>query len=184
MKLCIISDIHGSLESLETALAAFEREGASHLVILGDYLNHGPRNPIPGGYAPDRTAVLHNRYREKILGVRGNCDSEIDQMLLEFPMMGDYAIVLDQGRRLFLTHGHGLSPERLPPLEKGDVFLSGHTHIPSLKLSDGIVLMNPGSVTLPKGGNPRTYGLASSDGSGMTLEIRTMDGASFAALSC
>lgn len=178
MKIFVISDIHGSKSALEAALSAFEREHAGLIAILGDYLNHGPRNPIPEGYDPPGTARLLNERRELIVPVRGNCDSEVDQMMLEFPMLADYSTMLLGSRRVFLTHGHELSPERLPPLSAGSVFLCGHTHLPLLERRGEIFVMNPGSITLPKGDHPRTYGLIEES----SLEIRTIEGENFSRL--
>lgn len=178
MKIFVMSDIHGSRTALEAALAACDREGAKLIAILGDYLNHGPRNPIPEGYDPPGTARLLNERRELILPVRGNCDSAVDQMMLEFPMLADYSTIILGSRRVFMAHGHELSPERLPPLPAGSVFISGHSHIPLLEKRGGIFVMNPGSITLPKGGSPRSYGLLE-EGS---LEIKTIKGESFSRL--
>lgn len=172
MKLFVISDIHGSKSSLEAAFAAFDGEGADWMAILGDYLNHGPRNPLPEGYDPQACAELLNSRRDLIVPVRGNCDSEVDQMLLGFPMMSEYATVIAQGRRIFLAHGHLLSPERLPPLPAGSVFLSGHTHLPLLEKRGGIVVMNPGSISLPKGGSAKGYGLVVEG----AAELKTIEG--------
>ena len=177
MRLFAISDIHGSRTALEAAFAAMDREGAELVAILGDYLNHGPRNPIPEGYDPPGAAKLLNARRELIVPVRGNCDSEVDQMMLDFPMLGEYSTIVLDGLRIFMAHGHSqvMSPEKLPPLPTGSVFLSGHTHIPLLERRGGILVMNPGSITLPKGGHPKTYGLL---GEGI-LEIKTIEGESF-----
>lgn len=173
MKLLVLSDIHGSVAGFKAAVAAGEREGADFLVIAGDFLNYGPRNVLPEGHAPADLAMLLNQHKERIIGVRGNCDSEVDQMLLEFPMMGDYAVVLVGGRRCFVTHGHVFGPDKLPPLSKGDVFVSGHTHIPVLEEKNGIYLLNPGSVSLPKGGSEAGYALISKQ----KIELKTLAGA-------
>ena len=147
MKLMFASDIHGSLPATERVLERFAQSGARWLIILGDVLNHGPRNALPEGYAPAEVAV------------RGNCDSEVDQMLLRFPMTAPWQQVLSERYRLFLTHGHLYSPENLPPLDAGDVLAYGHTHIPVAEKRGAIYLFNPGSVSIPKGGYSASYGL-------------------------
>ncbi|GAL23598.1 phosphodiesterase yfcE [Vibrio variabilis] len=120
MKLFFASDLHGSQEATEQVLEQYRRSGADHLVILGDVLNHGPRNPVPSSYNPPKVAELLNAYKQDIIAVRGNCDSEVDQMLLEFPMMSDYAwVMLPTGQRLFLTHGHLYNSDKRPALKKG-----------------------------------------------------------------
>lgn len=157
MKLMFISDIHGSLYWLERALEAVEEEGPHTLVILGDFLYHGPRNPLPEGYDPQGVAARLNAYGKSLVAVRGNCDAEVDQMLLQFPMMGDYVLILHEGRKIYATHGHGFSIDRLPPLSEGDVFIQGHTHLPVAGIKDGIIVLNPGSIALPKENNPHSY---------------------------
>ena len=157
MKLLIASDLHGSLGACRAVLAQLESEGAEALVLLGDLLYHGPRNPVPDDYDPKAVAEALNGVRGRILAIRGNCDAEVDQMLLSFPMLSDSAMLLLDGRRCFLTHGHVYGPDRLPPLCPGDALLSGHTHIPVQREEGGILLLNPGSVTFPKGGCPPTY---------------------------
>ncbi len=159
MKLFFMSDIHGSPYFLEKALECFKAEKADNMIISGDILYHGPRNPIPEGYNPSRAADMLNQYKEKIIAVRGNCDSEVDQMLLEFPMSGDYAVILYNGVRIFLTHGHIYNPGKLPPLSKGDVLVYGHIHIPVAEKEKDIFILNPGSITFPKEGNPNSYGV-------------------------
>jgi putative phosphoesterase len=166
MKFFIASDLHGAAARTEKTLAAFEAEKADILLLCGDYLNHGPRNGLPEDYAPQKAVPLLNRYAEKIIGVRGNCDSEVDQMLLEFPMMADYAIVFAGGRRCFLTHGHIYSPEALtrregasPRLPEGSIFISGHTHVSVLEYWEDILFLNPGSPVMPKGGTKAGYAL-------------------------
>jgi len=159
MKIFVISDIHGSNHYLNKALEAYEEEKADYLLILGDELYHGPRNPLPEDYNPKEVSEKLNRYKEKIITVRGNCDSEVDQMLLEYPIMSDYSILFLNQKKIFATHGHIYSEEKLPHLSKGDIFIYGHTHLPVAKKEDGIYILNPGSITLPKGGNKNSYGL-------------------------
>lgn len=130
MKLMFASDIHGSLPATERVLSLFEQSGAQWLIILGDVLNHGPRNALPEGYAPAQVAEKLNQYADKIIAVRGNCDSEVDQMLLHFPITAPWQQVLLANCRLFLTHGHLFGPDNLPALTTGDVLVYGHTHIP------------------------------------------------------
>ncbi|MDK9604948.1 phosphodiesterase [Lelliottia wanjuensis] len=159
MKLMFASDIHGSLPAMERVLSRFVESGAQWLIILGDVLNHGPRNALPEGYAPAQVAEKLNQYADKIIAVRGNCDSEVDQMLLHFPITAPWQQVLLENTRLFLTHGHLFGPENLPPLATGDVLVYGHTHIPVAALHGDIVHFNPGSVSIPKGGHAPSYGL-------------------------
>ena len=154
-----MSDIHGVPSALEAALAKADSLGYDRLVLLGDLLYHGPRNGVPDFYDPVKVAKLLNERKERILAVRGNCDAEVDQLMFEFPMMSDYA-VLDAGNEsFFLTHGHLWHERNLPPLGLGSVLAHGHTHIPELKqLEYGISIFNPGSVSLPKGGSARSIG--------------------------
>ncbi|OBU36137.1 phosphodiesterase [Photobacterium phosphoreum] len=160
MKLFFASDIHGSFVAAQKAIAAFEQSGARYLILLGDILNHGPRNPLPEGYDPIKVAKLLNQYAARITAVRGNCDSEVDQMLLDFPMMADYNLVmLANGRRLFLTHGHIYNADKHPQLMTGDVIVSGHTHIPVAERKADYFVFNPGSVAIPRNGLPASYGL-------------------------
>lgn len=164
MKFFVISDLHGSAPVFAQAAEAFEREKADYLVLCGDYLNHGPRNPFPNGYDPQLLAEHINRHAHHILGVRGNCDSEIDQMLLSFPCLGDYLLFFTAGRRCMVTHGHLYTETNHPPLSAGDVFISGHTHVPVLKRDNGIFVVNPGSLSLPKSELGGGYALITDDG--------------------
>lgn len=166
MKWMIASDLHGSAYYCRKMLEAFEREGADRLFLLGDLLYHGPRNDLPREYAPKEVIPLLNEKKEKLLCVRGNCDAEVDQMVLEFPVMADYA-VLPVGRRLiYATHGHIYHVKNLPPLAPGDVLLHGHTHVPAwTEFGQGNLYLNPGSVSIPKENSPHSY---------MTLEENTM----------
>lgn len=166
MKWMIASDLHGSAYYCRKMLEAFEREGADRLFLLGDLLYHGPRNDLPREYAPKEVIPLLNGKKEKLLCVRGNCDAEVDQMVLEFPVLADYA-VLPVGRRLiYVTHGHIYHVKNLPPLAPGDVLLHGHTHVPAwTEFGQGNLYLNPGSVSIPKENSPHSY---------MTLEENTM----------
>ncbi len=158
MKLLFFSDVHGSPESLALLLRQAERLKPELLVLLGDVLYHGPRNPLKKDYAPQRVVEMLNPYRERIAAVRGNCDSEVDQMLLEFPVMADYSTLFADGRRFFLTHGHLWNPEKLPPIPMDSVFVFGHIHVPVLRKEEsGLAVLNPGSISLPKGGNPPSF---------------------------
>ncbi len=152
MKLMIISDIHGSYEDLQTVMNYYEEEKADKLIILGDILYHGPRNDLPEGYAPKKCIPLLNSYKDKILAVRGNCDAEVDQMVLEFPMRADYALYDIDGHTFYITHGHLYNEENFPPLNQGDVYLYGHFHISVFIEKDGHYLVNPNSISLPKKG--------------------------------
>ena len=159
MKLMFASDIHGSLPAAERVLSLFADSGANWLVILGDVLNHGPRNALPEGYAPAEVADRLNTLAARIIAVRGNCDSEVDQMLLNFPITAPWQQVLTDTQRLFLTHGHLYGPDNLPPLASGDVLIFGHTHLPVAEKRGEIFLFNPGSVSIPKGGFAASYGM-------------------------
>lgn len=159
MKLMFASDLHGSLPATEKVLEIFARSGARWLVLLGDLLNHGPRNALPEGYNPAKVAERLNSIADKIIAVRGNCDSEVDQMLLDFPITAPYASVLLAQQRLFVTHGHLFNRENLPPLAPHDALIFGHTHLPVAEKQDGVYFFNPGSVSLPKGGHSASYGM-------------------------
>ncbi|RCX00661.1 MULTISPECIES: phosphodiesterase [Kosakonia] len=163
MKLMFASDIHGSLPATERVLELFAQSDARWLVILGDVLNHGPRNALPEGYAPAQVAERLNEQASRIVAVRGNCDSEVDQMLLTFPITAPWQQVLLPERRLFLTHGHLFGPDDEPPLAAGDVLVYGHTHIPVAEKRGDIFHFNPGSVSIPKGGFAASYGMLEED---------------------
>ncbi|MDY4192335.1 MAG: phosphodiesterase [Oscillospiraceae bacterium] len=157
MKLMIASDIHGSLYYCEKMREAYEREKADKLILLGDLLYHGPRNDLPKGYNPKGVIALLNGMKSEILCVRGNCEAEVDQMVLEFPIMSDSMILYLEGRMVFVTHGHLFNSERLPMLKKGDILLHGHTHVQALKDCGDHLYLNPGSVSIPKEGNQNSY---------------------------
>lgn len=160
MKLFFTSDLHGSLGQTQKVIEKYLASDADMLVLLGDLLNHGPRNTVPDDYDPGRVASLLNQHQEKIICVRGNCDSEVDQMLIEFPLLSDYHIILlENGQRIFLTHGHLFNEEKYPKLSEGDVLAYGHTHLPVAHEKDGLYMFNPGSVTFPKGGYEPSYGI-------------------------
>ena len=175
MKWMIASDLHGSYFYASQMQQAFEREQADRLLLLGDLLYHGPRNGVPVEYDPKKVAEMLNSRGDRILAVRGNCDCDVDQMMLSFPIMSEYAQLAVDERRFFLTHGHLYHRDYLPPLPKGAVFVQGHTHIPSVEtLSNGVHFLNPGSISLPKGGSPRTFALLD----GGRIEILRLDDAS------
>ena len=157
MKYLFASDIHGSAYYCRKLLDAFREEQAERLVLLGDLLYHGPRNDLPREYAPKEVIALLNEHKNKIYAVRGNCEAEVDQMVLEFPVMADYCILSVDGRTFYATHGHIYNQDNLPPLQEGDILIHGHTHVLKAQQMDGYILLNPGSVSIPKEGNPATY---------------------------
>ncbi len=159
MKIMFLSDIHGSIKFLEKAMERFELEKAEKLVLLGDYMYHGPRNNLPDGYDTREVAELLNKYKEKIVAVRGNCDSEVDQMLLEFPIMSDYAEIVLADRKIFATHGHIFNKDRMPLLNKGDIFVHGHFHIPMAEIFNEVYYLNPGSISIPRGESTNGYAI-------------------------
>ncbi|MGN0170006.1 MAG: phosphodiesterase [Lachnospiraceae bacterium] len=163
MKWLIASDIHGSAFYCEKLLQAMEMEQAEKLILLGDLLYHGPRNALPKGYEPSKVAEMLNSIKDKILAVRGNCDSEVDQMVLQFPMMAEYAVATVGGRNFYFSHGHKSDSEFGLPLLPGDALLCGHTHVPEYRLSDGRIYLNPGSVSIPKQDSYHGYILLSEE---------------------
>lgn len=179
MKWMIASDIHGSALYCEKMLQAFVREGAQRLLLLGDLLYHGPRNDLPQGYAPKEVIAQLSGVKEKVFCVRGNCEAEVDQMVLPFPVLADYCLLEQKGRVIFATHGHHYNLENPPLLQPGDVLLHGHTHIPAKDNSLGFWYLNPGSVSIPKESSPHSY---------MTLEDgqflwKDLDGAVYDSLA-
>lgn len=157
MKIMFASDIHGSFVYAQKLLEAFKKEQPQKLVLLGDLLYHGPRNDLPEGYAPKKVIELLNGMKEQLLCVRGNCDTDVDQMVLDFPILADYAIMYLDGRMLYITHGHNINPDNPPKLNKGDYLMNGHTHIPANKDMGDFVYLNPGSVSIPKEGSDHSY---------------------------
>ncbi len=146
MKLLIASDIHGSAEYCRNLMEAIERENPTKVLLLGDILYHGPRNNLPAEYAPKEVAAMLNGIKEKLICVRGNCDTEVDQMMLQFPVLSDSAMLFIDGMTIYAAHGH----HDFPALQEGDVVVSGHTHIPVDCEKDGVRYINPGSVSIPK----------------------------------
>lgn len=157
MKLMFASDIHGAADCCEKMLKRFDEERAEKLFLLGDILYHGPRNDLPADYAPKKVIAMLNERKRQLLCVRGNCDTEVDQMVLDFPIMAEYALLYLDGRTVFLTHGHRFNTDNPPPLNKGDVLMHGHTHVQTIDESRGYIYMNPGSASLPKNGMPKSY---------------------------
>ena len=157
MKWVIASDIHGSEYYCRSLIEAYQKEQADRMLLLGDLLYHGPRNDLPQGYAPKKVIELLNSLKNDIFCVRGNCEAEVDQMVLEFPVMAEYALIQAGDRVIFATHGHIFNKSKLPPLRRGDILLYGHTHVPICEEHDGIICMNPGSVSIPKEGSANGY---------------------------
>ena len=179
MKLFIASDIHGSFKYCEKMLKAYDQEKADRMLLLGDILYHGPRNDLPDLYSPKDVISALNERKDDILCVRGNCDTEVDQMVLKFPIMADYALISMDGYRMYATHGHVYHPDNLPPLQKGDILLYGHTHVPTWERREDILCLNPGSVSIPKNQTPRGYIIYS----GGTFTWKTLDGKIFHTLT-
>lgn len=150
MKWMIASDIHGSAYYCRQMLEAYDREKAERLLLLGDILYHGPRNDLPMDYHPGKVIEMLNARRQDILCVRGNCDTEVDQMVLEFPILADYCVITEGKRLIYATHGHNFNEQHLPPLHQGDILLHGHTHVPKCVEHEHYIYLNPGSVSIPK----------------------------------
>ena len=159
MKLMFASDIHGSAYYCRKMVKAYRKEEAGRLILLGDILYHGPRNDLPRDYAPKEVIGMLNDMKEELCSVRGNCEAEVDQMVLEFPVLADYCMIVDGPRTIYASHGHVYHEENLPPLKKGDVFIYGHTHVPRAEKFEGYTLLNPGSVSIPKEGSIPSYGV-------------------------
>ena len=156
MKLMIASDLHGSAFYTEKLIEAFNKENPLKLLLLGDILYHGPRNELPRDYEPKKVIEMLNPLKEKLLCVRGNCDAEVDQMVLEFPILADYCLLFEKGRTIYVTHGHLFSEDNPPKLQKGDILLTGHTHVPACA-DHGFWYLNPGSVSIPKNSSWHGY---------------------------
>jgi putative phosphoesterase len=158
MKLMIASDIHGDATRAREVLEIYEREGAQKLILLGDLLYFGPRNTLTERYDPQGVIRLLNENKEKILCVRGNCDAEVDQMVLDFPIMAEYAYLCIDGHSMLLTHGHKINKEASNMLSKGEILIHGHTHVLCIEsFGVGNLYLNPGSTTYPKENNPPSY---------------------------
>ena len=150
MKWIIASDIHGSAYYCRKLIEAFEYENADRILLLGDILYHGPRNELPLEYNPKEVAAMLNERKQDIICIRGNCDAEVDQMMLEFPILADYCVLESGKRMIYATHGHIYNEENILPFHKGDILLHGHTHIPKCVEHENYICMNPGSVSIPK----------------------------------
>ena len=157
MKLMVASDIHGSFKYCNKLVEQYKKEECDKLVLLGDILYHGPRNDLPDEYNPKGVIALLNSMSEEILAVRGNCEAEVDDMVLDFNVLAEYAILYIKKRLVFLTHGHKWNPENMPKLKKGDILFNGHTHISKIEEFGEILYVNPGSVSIPKENTPRGY---------------------------
>lgn len=157
MKLLIASDIHGSLKYCEKLVERYKEEKAEKLILLGDILYHGPRNDLPEEYNPKGVTALLNSNSNEILAVRGNCEAEVDDMVLDFPVLAEYSTIWNNGKMFFLTHGHKFNPDNLPKLKKGDVLFNGHTHVGKIEKIGDVIYANPGSVAIPKENTPRGY---------------------------
>ena len=157
MKWMIASDIHGSATYCKQLLEAFDREQADRLLLLGDLLYHGPRNDLPEGYAPKEVISLLNQRKDRLFCIRGNCEAEVDQMVLEFPVLADYMLLAHGDRLIYATHGHHAGEATPPPFAKGSILLCGHTHVPACREHEGFLYLNPGSVSIPKENSPRGY---------------------------
>lgn len=162
MKVMFISDIHGSSTWLQRAMDVYKKGNFDKLVILGDFLYHGPRNPLPEGYDCQQVANLLNGYKEEIIAVRGNCDAEVDQMVLDFDMMETKKEITIDGHDFFITHGHHYHEDALPDIKQGTVLVYGHYHKPIAKKHNGIYILNPSSISLPKEG-VNSYGIYEHD---------------------
>ena len=171
MKLMIASDIHGAAGFCRALLDAYGREAPDRLLLLGDLLYHGPRNDLPPEYAPKAVIEMLNRLSRRLLCVRGNCEADVDQMVLDFPVLAEYAWLEVNGLRIFATHGHRHTKNDPPPLSDGDILLCGHTHVPACEERDGHLYINPGSVSIPKENSEQSYILAT-DG---LLEWKNLD---------
>ncbi len=172
MKLMFASDFHGSAYYCKKTIDIFKEESAERLILLGDILYHGPRNPLPKDYDPKEVAQMLNDIKEKLLCVQGNCDSAVDQMVLEFPILAEYATIYEKGKVFFLTHGHKYNIETPPLLNKGDILIHGHTHVPTVYDTKSFIYINPGSVSLPKENSDNSY-MIYEDG---CFTIKSLDG--------
>ena len=172
MKILVASDIHGSAYYCRQLLGAIGRENPDKVLLLGDLLYHGPRNDLPREYSPKEVIAALNSISDRLLCVRGNCDAEVDQMVLNFPIMADYALLYVGGRTIFATHGHIYGESNRPKLNSGDILLCGHTHVAKCTDLSGVIYANPGSVSLPKEDTARGYIIVNEGG----LTVHTLDG--------
>ena len=175
MKYLILSDIHGGLVALEQVLETTKDWDYDRILILGDVLNHGPRNPLPEGYNPPKVSEQLNSLKSRIIAIKGNCDSEVDGMLLQFPIVSQVNIIPFKKRNIIMTHGHEWTPEKISSMSSEDIYVSGHTHIPVAKKTTAGYLFNPGSISLPKENHPPTFGMIDKK----ALTVYTLDGESY-----
>lgn len=180
MKLMIASDIHGSAFYCEKMIDRYKEEKADKLILLGDILYHGPRNDLPKEYAPKKVIEMLNNIKEEILCVRGNCDTEVDQMVLKFPILADYAFLYWNDRMVYITHGHVHNLSNLPMIRKNDILLHGHTHIPVCDKSDSCIYVNPGSISIPKEGSQHSYIILDDSG----IYFKNLDGQIYKTVLC
>ena len=182
MRILFLSDIHGSITTLRMVLNYYDAHHYDLLVLLGDILNYGPRNGLCDGLDPQAIADELNKRAANIVAVRGNCDSEVDQMLLNFPIQSTYMLLVDEGKRFFITHGHVYNEKNMPTAPACDVFIYGHTHLQTLREANAEagtpIIVNTGSPTFPKGGNPPTFATYAEG----NLAIRTLDGTALSSL--
>ena len=157
MKILIASDIHGSTYFCNLLLKAINEEKPDKVLLLGDILYHGPRNDLPKDYAPKKVIAMLNPIKDMLFCVRGNCDAEVDQMVLDFPIMADYKTEVVADKTIYLSHGHILNKEKLPQMQKGDILINGHTHVPECTPVGDVVCLNCGSVSIPKENSPHSY---------------------------
>lgn len=172
MKLMIASDIHGSEYFCRKTVETFEKIKADKLLLLGDLLYHGPRNDLPEEYAPKAVIAMLNPLADRILAVRGNCEAEVDQMVLDFPVLADYSLIETGGVLIFATHGHVYNQENVPPMTAGTILLNGHTHVPACVEHDNYTYMNPGSVSIPKENSRHSY-MTAQDGEFNWVDLET-----------
>lgn len=174
MKFLIASDIHGSAYYCDLLLKAIATEKADRVLILGDILYHGPRNDLPECYAPKKVIEMLNPLKDKLLCVRGNCDTEVDQMVLDFPILADYSVIPVGDRLIYATHGHNFNENNLPPISKGDILLNGHTHVSKCVEHSDFIYMNPGSVSIPKEDTPHSF-MTLKEGKFLWKNLETME---------
>ena len=174
MKFLIASDIHGSAYYCDLLLKAIETEKADRVLILGDILYHGPRNDLPKDYAPKKVIEMLNPLKDKLLCVRGNCDTEVDQMVLDFPILADYSVIPLGDRLIYATHGHNFNENNLPPMSQGDILLNGHTHVSKCVEHSDFIYMNPGSVSIPKEDTPHSF-MTLEEGKFLWKNLETME---------
>lgn len=172
MKFMFASDLHGSAYYCRKLMEVMEKEQPQRVFLLGDLLYHGPRNDLPEEYAPKQVIAMLNQVKDRLLAVRGNCDTEVDQMVLEFPILADYALFTDGIRTFYMSHGHKYYEGNLPPMQPDDIFVYGHTHVLRAEKKDGRIYLNPGSVSIPKEGNIPTYAILENG----VFSIRGFDG--------